>query len=166
MSSPQIRFEDGAAYEPYMGVWSRDVGEAFLRWLAPAPGWRWADVGCGNGAFTELLVAALRSRRGEGHRPGGGADRLRLATASPNEARVAFEVGDAQALPWAEAAFDAGDDGPGDLLRARPREERRRDGTGAGRAAAWRPTPGTCPAGVTPMRRLQQGDGAPSAWFP
>ena len=56
MNSPQIRFEDGAAYETYMGVWSRDVGEAFLRWLAPAPGWRWADVGCGNGAFTEMLV--------------------------------------------------------------------------------------------------------------
>ena len=32
---PQIRFDDGAAYETYMGVWSRQVGEDFLSWLAP-----------------------------------------------------------------------------------------------------------------------------------
>ena len=23
---PQIRFEDGAAYETYLGIWSRNVG--------------------------------------------------------------------------------------------------------------------------------------------
>ena len=53
----QIRFDDGAAYERYMGVWSRIAGETFLDWLAPEPGLRWLDVGCGNGAFTELIVA-------------------------------------------------------------------------------------------------------------
>ena len=106
MNSPQIRFEDGAAYETYMGVWSRDVGEAFLRWLAPAPGWRWADVGCGNGAFTELLVQRCAPAEVKGVDPAA----AQIAFARDrfaNEARVAFEVGDAQALPWAEAAFDA-----------------------------------------------------------
>ena len=52
-----IRFDDGAAYDHYMGVWSRLVGDVFLDWLAPAHGLRWLDVGCGNGAFTERLVA-------------------------------------------------------------------------------------------------------------
>ena len=106
MSSPQIRFEDGAAYETYMGVWSRDVGDAFLRWLAPERGWRWADVGCGNGAFTELLVERCAPARVQGVDPAPAQiafARERFAKDAP----VAFDVGDAQDLPWADAAFDA-----------------------------------------------------------
>jgi hypothetical protein len=30
-----IRFDDGAAYERYMGKWSQLAGETFLDWLAP-----------------------------------------------------------------------------------------------------------------------------------
>src|SRR5215218_4461505 len=55
MTDP-IRFDDGAAYERYMGKWSQLAGETFLDWLAPNSGLRWLDVGCGNGAFTEMLV--------------------------------------------------------------------------------------------------------------
>jgi hypothetical protein len=35
MTSEPIRFDDGAAYEQFMGKWSRPAGEAFLEWLAP-----------------------------------------------------------------------------------------------------------------------------------
>jgi hypothetical protein len=105
MSSPQIRFDDGAAYETYMGVWSRDVGEAFLRWLAPDPGWRWADVGCGNGAFTELLVERCAPARCRASTPRG-ADRLRPRTLSARRAGR-LRGRRRQALPWADAAFDA-----------------------------------------------------------
>ena len=56
MAEPDIRFNDGAAYERMMGVWSRIAGDVFLDWLAPPKGQRWLDVGCGNGAFTELIV--------------------------------------------------------------------------------------------------------------
>ena len=52
----QIRFEDGAGYERMMGTWSRLTGDIFLDWLVPRSGLRWIDVGCGNGAFTELLA--------------------------------------------------------------------------------------------------------------
>ena len=52
----QIRFDDGASYERYMGKWSQLAGEAFLDWLNPPAGLQWLDVGCGNGAFTEMLV--------------------------------------------------------------------------------------------------------------
>jgi len=52
----QIRFNDGAGYERYMGTWSRLAGDDFLDWLAPESGLRWLDVGCGNGAFTEMIV--------------------------------------------------------------------------------------------------------------
>ena len=56
MNDNQIRFDDGAAHERMMGVWSRLASEDFLNWLTPAPGQRWIDIGCGNGAFTELLA--------------------------------------------------------------------------------------------------------------
>jgi ubiquinone/menaquinone biosynthesis C-methylase UbiE len=56
MSAGEIQFRDGAAYERYMGQWSRLAGDTFLDWLRPGPGLRWLDVGCGNGAFTETLA--------------------------------------------------------------------------------------------------------------
>ena len=57
MAEQEIRFDDGAAYEQMMGIWSRIAGDVFLDWLAPRSGLSWIDVGCGNGAFTELIVA-------------------------------------------------------------------------------------------------------------
>src|SRR6476620_1595634 len=56
MSDAAKFFSDGAAYERRMGRWSRLVGEIFLDWLDVPAGWRWLDVGCGNGAFTEVLI--------------------------------------------------------------------------------------------------------------
>ncbi|MGA8933336.1 MAG: SAM-dependent methyltransferase, partial [Pseudolabrys sp.] len=56
MAETQIRFDDGAAYERMMGIRSQLAGNIFLDWLAPRSGLRWIDIGCGNGAFTELLV--------------------------------------------------------------------------------------------------------------
>src|SRR5258707_3341006 len=53
MAELQIRFDDGAAYERMMGVWSRLAGEIFLDWLAPRSGFRWVDARCGHGALTQ-----------------------------------------------------------------------------------------------------------------
>jgi SAM-dependent methyltransferase len=47
---------DGDAYELYVGRWSRLVARAFLDWLAPAPGRRWLDVGCGTGALSAAIL--------------------------------------------------------------------------------------------------------------
>lgn len=57
MSKADKLFTDGDAYERLMGRWSRLVGETFLNWLDTPKDLRWLDVGCGNGAFTEELVA-------------------------------------------------------------------------------------------------------------
>ena len=105
MTEPQIRFDDGAAYEGFMGVWSRLVGEEFLRWLAPPAGWRWADVGCGNGAFTELLFDRCAPSQVEGIDPSEG--QLAFARTRLADRPGRFEAGDATALPWADDGFDA-----------------------------------------------------------
>jgi ubiquinone/menaquinone biosynthesis C-methylase UbiE len=56
MSAPAIEFDDGAAYERMMGKWSGLAGRVSIDWLSPTPNLRWIDIGCGNGAFTQLLV--------------------------------------------------------------------------------------------------------------
>lgn len=105
MATDQIRFEDGAAYERYMGEWSRLAGEKFLDWLAPKSGLRWLDVGCGNGAFTEMLVERCAPVSVYGVDPAEG--QLAYARTRP-AARVAqFRQGDAMALPFTDDAFDA-----------------------------------------------------------
>lgn len=105
MQNNEIRFDDGAAYERYMGKWSRLAGEQFLEWLAPKPALRWLDVGCGNGAFTEMLA--------EGHAPAElhGIDpseqQLAFARTRPALRSAQFRQADAMALPFADDTFDA-----------------------------------------------------------
>jgi SAM-dependent methyltransferase len=47
----------GAAYESYVGRWSRPVAREFLGWLAVPPSGRWLDVGCGTGALSETILS-------------------------------------------------------------------------------------------------------------
>ena len=105
MDQPQITFDDGAQYEEFMGVWSRLAGDRFLDWLAPSPGLRWVDVGCGNGAFTQLLVERCAARDVQGIDPSD--EQLAFARARLAKAPAQFRRGDAMALPYADATFDA-----------------------------------------------------------
>jgi ubiquinone/menaquinone biosynthesis C-methylase UbiE len=101
----QIRFDDGAAYERFMGKWSRLAGDAFLEWLDPKAGSRWLDVGCGNGAFTEVLVERCAPASVEGIDPSEG--QLAYARAQPALRSARFRQGDAMALPYSAGSFDA-----------------------------------------------------------
>jgi SAM-dependent methyltransferase len=105
MAEQKIRFDDGAAYEQMMGIWSRFAGEIFLDWLAPPPGWRWIDVGCGSGAFTELLVERCAPGEVLGIDPSEG--QLAFARARPASRVAEFRQGDAMALPFPADRFDA-----------------------------------------------------------
>jgi SAM-dependent methyltransferase len=105
MADGEIRFDDGEAYEDFMGKWSLLAGDAFLRWLAPAPGLRWVDVGCGNGAFTQLLIDRCAPREVHGIDPSEG--QLSFARARVPADRAEFRQGDAMALPYADASVDA-----------------------------------------------------------
>ena len=50
----------GAAYEPYVGRWSRLVARDFVEWLKLPSDARWVEVGCGTGALTSALLASAR----------------------------------------------------------------------------------------------------------
>jgi ubiquinone/menaquinone biosynthesis C-methylase UbiE len=104
MAEQSIRFDDGAAYERMMGVWSRLAGEIFLDWLAPRPGLKWIDVGCGNGAFTELIVARNAPAEVRGVDPSDG--QLAYARTRKGTELAVFDKGDAMALPFPDGAFD------------------------------------------------------------
>jgi SAM-dependent methyltransferase len=105
MMTDRIRFDDGAAYERYMGEWSRLAGETFLDWLAPQSGLRWLDVGCGNGAFTEMLVERCAPASVHGIDPSEG--QLAFARTRPASRVAQFLQGDAMALPFPDDTFDA-----------------------------------------------------------
>lgn len=105
MSPQQIRFDDGAAYERYMGTWSQKAGDRFLEWLSPSPGLRWLDVGCGNGAFTEMLFDRCSPASVDGIDPSDA--QLAYARTRLEGRGGRFQRGDAMALPFEARTLDA-----------------------------------------------------------
>ena len=104
MGVQAIRFDDGDAYERLMGIWSGIVGQVFLDWLSPAPGQRWADVGCGNGAFTQLILSRCAPASVDGIDPSN--SQLTYALIRPGVRGAVFQQGDAMALPYADESID------------------------------------------------------------
>ena len=104
MPETPTRFDDGAAYEQMMGRWSRLAGEKFLDWLAPQTGVRWLDVGCGNGAFTEMMIERCAPVEVTGIDPSEG--QLAFARTRLADTPSTFQQGNAQALPFPDGAFD------------------------------------------------------------
>jgi ubiquinone/menaquinone biosynthesis C-methylase UbiE len=103
MAEQQIRFDDAAAYEQMMGTWSRFAGEMFLDWVAPASGLRWIDIGCGSGAFTELIVQRCAPAEVQGVDPS--AAQLAFARARHKGGVAHFREGHAGALPFPDDRF-------------------------------------------------------------
>jgi SAM-dependent methyltransferase len=97
-------FASGAAYEPYVGRWSRLVAREFVPWLGVGSGQRWLDVGCGSGVLTRMILELEAPRAVVGVDPSEGM--LAFARDHMSDARGRFEVGDARALPFEPAAFD------------------------------------------------------------
>jgi ubiquinone/menaquinone biosynthesis C-methylase UbiE len=103
-TDPVYRFDDGAAYERFMGRWSRGAGKVFLDWIAPARGARWLDVGCGTGSFTELIVNMGSPASVSAIDPE--QSQIDQARNGPIADRADFKVADAAALPFADGTFD------------------------------------------------------------
>ena len=106
MPTPQNKPDVWAAgdlYEPYVGRWSRVVAREFLPWLGVPPAREWLDVGCGTGALSQCIIATAAPARVHGIDPSAGF----IEHAKAHTQGASFDVGDAQKLPVANAAFDA-----------------------------------------------------------
>jgi SAM-dependent methyltransferase len=103
-NADQRSWASGAAYEPYVGRWSRPVARTFVEWLDVEPGRLWADVGCGTGALTKTIldVAAPSSVEASDRSPAF----IEYARAHVLDPRVVFGVADATAMPQESESVD------------------------------------------------------------
>ena len=105
MSAAGDRWASGAAYEGYIGRWSRLVAPEFVDWLAQPAGLRWLDVGCGTGILTRTILERGDPAFIVGVDPSQAfVDHAREAVADP---RVTFRVGSADATGCDGDSVDA-----------------------------------------------------------
>lgn len=104
MTVNEIRFDNGDNYERFMGRWSQLAGREFLDWLASEHALRWLDVGCGNGAFTEVIVERCAPISVAGIDPS--AEQITFARKRHTAGIARFDDGDAMALPYPDNRFD------------------------------------------------------------
>ena len=98
-------WDGGAAYELYVGRWSRLVAREFLNWLNVPAESHWLDVGCGTGILSQIILdsAAPSSVKGVDRSEGF----VALAREQVQDERAHFEVGDAQSLPVETGMYHA-----------------------------------------------------------
>lgn len=98
------QWSSGAAYEGFVGRWSRVVAAEFLGWLAVPPGRRWVDVGCGTGVLTRTILDRADPQSVVGVDPSDGF--LAHARATATDPRASFRVGTAAETGLADAEVD------------------------------------------------------------
>jgi ubiquinone/menaquinone biosynthesis C-methylase UbiE len=104
MADTRIAFDDANAYERYMARWSRAIGEKFLAWLDPTANRSWLDVGCGTGAFTELILAHAAPEKIVGIDPS--PQQVEHAKHAVTAPQAEFRLGTAIDLPFETGEFD------------------------------------------------------------
>lgn len=87
-----------------MGRWSRAIGEKFLAWLDAPADRHWLDVGCGTGAFTDLILAQAAPAAIIGIDPSPAQVEHARHTITPRQAD--FRIGTAIDLPFGAGEFD------------------------------------------------------------
>ena len=119
-TKPKDTWVSGKAYEGYIGRWSRLVAREFLKWLAVPAGSQWLDVGCGTGVLSKTILELAEPAKIKGVDRSEGF--INFAQKHMQDARVEFEVGDAEALTADPGTFDAAVSGL--VLNFVPRPER------------------------------------------
>src|SRR4051794_36484284 len=105
VSSRSGTWSSGAAYEAYIGRWSRAVAARFVPALAAPARGNWVDVGCGTGVLTAAVLEHARPSSVLG--VDASAAFVRTASDRVGDPRVRFEVGDAATLPVGGGTMDA-----------------------------------------------------------
>jgi SAM-dependent methyltransferase len=103
--APVAVWASGAAYEAYVGRWSRLVAREFVAWLGVAPESHWLDVGCGTGALMQAILQLAQPRAVLG--VDASEAFLALGRQQVQDERARFEAGDAQALAVDDGSYDA-----------------------------------------------------------
>ncbi len=94
---------DAESYELLMGRWSRRLAGPFMDFFGVQDGETVLDVGCGTGSLTLAMaaraaVAATGIDLSEAY--------VAFASGRSDDRRIAFDTGDACALPYPDGAFD------------------------------------------------------------
>jgi SAM-dependent methyltransferase len=94
---------DGAAYEVFLGRWTRRLAEPLLDFAEFPGAGRLLDVGCGTGSLASTMAARWPTRRiiGIDIAP----PYVAFARSQAGGENLAFEVADAAELPYANAYF-------------------------------------------------------------
>ena len=95
----------GAAYEAYMGRWSRPLARVFVEWLHPKPLAHWLEVGCGTGALTSTICDLCEPASVVACDPS--EPFIEHARNNLADARASFVIAGAEALPSRDGGFDA-----------------------------------------------------------
>jgi len=93
-----------AAYEAFMGRWSRRICGPFIAFTGSEAGESIVDVGCGTGSLTRVLTETVQPKRIVGVDLSDAY--LEAARQNIRDARVSFEKADATQLNFPDAAFD------------------------------------------------------------
>lgn len=106
MSSPSgDGWNAGETYEDFMGRWSRPLAEEFVRWMDPAPGGHWLDLGTGTGALVTAICALARPSSVVACDPS--TPFLESARRGLSDPRATFVIGGTGRLPHREGGYDA-----------------------------------------------------------
>ena len=97
-------FAMGAAYERFMGRWSRLLAPVYVGFASAGNEDRVLDVGAGTGSLALALEATPGVKEVVGVDPSEGF--IECARQNAKAGKVRFAVGDAQALKFEDASFD------------------------------------------------------------
>ena len=104
MTGVLIKFNNPEAYDQWMGVWTKIVGDRFLTWLQPNTSKHWIDIGCGNGASTEQILEKCSPSVIDALDPSG--DQIKFAKSRKLTKLANFSIGDAEALTAQDEKYD------------------------------------------------------------
>ena len=96
---------DADKYQAGMGSWSKTLAPLFIEFIdGIKEGDRVLDVGCGTGSLTFTIADTTKASTVVGIDPSVGY--IEYARAQNSHPHVAFEIGDAQKLPYDNGSFD------------------------------------------------------------